>query len=182
MEFNNLSEEEKGYLFGMFEGDGYKIHDKKSRHYQIEFYLNSEKDKEIIKFIVEILKKIKLKPNLYQDKRCNCKRIRVYCKELFGFLEKKISLSDKTKEFNLGFVSGLIDSEGHVDKKKSYILIINTNKDILDKCEKFLREIEIGVSISKRKKSAKDKLESYRMYISVKFKNHSNLSIKTKRL
>ena len=57
MLLENLNEKEKGYLFGLFEGDGYKIHDKKSRYYQIEFYLNSKKDKKIIEFIVKILKK-----------------------------------------------------------------------------------------------------------------------------
>ena len=46
---SNLSDLEKGYLFGLFEGDGYKYHDKKQRHYQVEFYLNSIKDIEIIK-------------------------------------------------------------------------------------------------------------------------------------
>lgn len=182
MEFDNLNEKEKGYLFGMFEGDGYKIHDKKSRHYHIEFYLNSIKDKEIIDFIVSLLKKIKLNPNLYQDKRYNCKRIRVYSKELFEIISKNINLSDKLDDFKLGFVSGLIDSEGHVNKKKSYIMIVNTNEDILDKCKKFLEEIGIESSINKRLQSRKDKLDSYRMYVSVKFKRLKNLSIKTKRL
>ena len=100
----------------------------------------------------------------------------------FKAVEKAFSRFDKTKEFNLGFVSGLIDSEGHVNKKKSYILIVNTNKDILDKCKKFLGKIGIESSISKRLQSRKDKLDSYRMYVSVKFKRLKNLSIKTKRL
>ena len=182
MEFDNLSEKEKGYLFGMFEGDGYKIHDKKSRHYHVEFYLNSVKDKEIIKLIVNLLKKIKLNPNLYQDKRFHCKRIRVYSKQLFGIIGKNIDLSNKSYDFKLGFTSGLIDSEGYVHKVKAYIMVINTNKKLLEKCMKFLQESGIGVSISKRKKSAKDKLWSYRMYISVKFKRLKNLSVKTKKL
>jgi len=46
--FKNLKEEEKGYLLGFFEGEGYKYHDKKNRHYYVEFSLNSKKDKEII--------------------------------------------------------------------------------------------------------------------------------------
>ena len=109
MEIGNLTEKERGYLFGLFEGDGYKYHDKKGRHYHVEFYLNSEKDKEIIVLLVKILKKIGLNPNLYQDKRYNCKRIRVYSKELFNDLVRGSSLADKNKDFSIGFISGIIE-------------------------------------------------------------------------
>jgi len=86
------------------------------------------------------------------------------------------------KEFNLGFVSGLIDSEGYYNKEKSYIMVINTNLKVLHKCQNFLKKIKVESSISKRKPSKKDKLNSYRMYISVNFKKTPNLSIKTRRL
>lgn len=182
LNITNLSEKEKGYLFGLFEGDGYKIHDKKSRHYHVEFYLNSLKDKKIIIFLNKLLKKIGLKPNLYQDKRFNCKRVRVYSKNLFNIIKKDINLKKNSKSFNLGFVSGLIDSEGHVNKKKSYIMIINTNKKVLEGCEKFLKSIGLSSTVNKRVLSKKDKLTSYRMYISVNFKKSSHLSVKTLRL
>lgn len=173
-----LNRKEKGYLFGMFEGDGYKIYDKKSRHYHIEFYLNSEKDKKIINFIIDLLNKIGLKSNLYQDKRCKCMRIRVYCKELFNILSKNIDLKNKSKDFSIGFISGLIDSEGHYNKDKSYIMIINTNKDVLDNSKKFLNRIKINSSINERILYKKDRKKSYRMYISVNFKRLNHLSIK----
>lgn len=178
MKLNNLTEKQKGYLFGLFEGDGYKIYQKKSRHYNVEFYLNSIKDTKIIEFLVNLLKKINLNPNLYQDKRCNCKRIRVYSKELFYILNKNVPLNGETKEFKMGFVSGMIDSEGHVNEKKYYIMVVNTNKKILGKMRDFLASIKINSSVSKRKPSLKDKLVSYRMYISVNFKRLNHLSIK----
>ena len=176
MRIENLSEIEKGYLFGLFEGDGYKIHDKKSRHYHVEFYLNSIRDQRIIRYLVKLLKKIGLNPNEYKDKRYNCKRVRVYSKELFNLIKKDVSL--KNKDFNLGFVSGLIDAEGYVHKKKSYIMVINTNLKILKKCKSFLEVIGVSSSINQRKPSEKDKLPSYRMYISVNFKRLKHLSIK----
>ena len=144
----------------------------------MEFYLNSEKDKKIIEFVVRLLSKIGLKANLYQDKRYNCKRIRVYSKNLFNIIGKDIGLSKETKDFKLGYVSGMIDSEGHVNRKKSYIMIVNTNKRILDSCKHFLSSIGINSSISKRKPSEKDVLDSYRMYISVSFKRLNHLSVK----
>lgn len=182
LKLGNLSEKEKGYLFGLFEGDGYKIYEKKNRHYDVEWYLNSVKDKPIINFLVILLKKIGINYNLYQDKRYNCKRVRVYSKELFNWIDKDINIKDKSKEFNLGFISGLIDSEGYVNSKKDYIMVINTNKRVLEESQKFLKSVGINSSIMKRKRGIKDKLESYRMYLSVSFKNTANLSIKTKRL
>ncbi len=176
--WENLSEKEKGYLFGLFEGDGYKYHDKKSRHYHIEFYLNSVKDKLIIEFIDRLLRKIGLNPYLYKDKRYNCMKIRVYSKNLFKRIKKNISIETRNQDFNLGYISGLIDSEGYVNNKKFYILVINTNRDILKKSKNFLESINISSIISKRKTSSKDKLDSYRMYISVKFKKLNHLSIK----
>jgi len=178
--FEALSEKEKGYLFGMFEGDGYKIHDEKSRHYSIEFYLNSIKDQEIIEFVSNLLIKINTLPYLYQDKRYNCKRIRVYSKQLFGILNKNISIKDKNKEFCIGYCSGIIDSEGYVNYQKAYILIVNTKLEVLKNIKKFLKNEKIESSISKRKKYSKDKLPYYQMYISVKFKSIKHLSIKVR--
>lgn len=166
----------------MFEGDGYKLYEKKSRHYHVEFYLNSEKDKDVIDYIISIIEKMNLKPSSYQDKRYNCKRIRVYSKELFNLISKNIELNNKSKDFLIGFVSGLIDSEGHVNLEKDYIMIVSTNKKVLFDCKDFLNSIDIKSSISERKNYKKDKLKSYRMYVSVSFKNKPNLSIKTKRL
>jgi len=178
MKFEKLSEKEKGYLFGLFEGDGYKVYDKKSRHYHIEFYLNSVKDKMIISFIVKILRKIGLNPNLYKDKRYNCIRVRVYSKELFSIIHKDIKFNDKNRDFKIGFVSGMIDSEGYVNNKKRYIMIVNTNRKTLEKISQFLNSLGIGAKVNIQNISQKDKLPSYRMHISVTFKNTNNLSIK----
>ncbi len=173
-----LSPKEEGYLFGLFEGDGYKLYDKKSRHYQVEFYLNSINDTDIINNLIKLLKKIGLNPLQYQDKRKNCKRVRIYSKEIFNIINKKINLRDKDEEFKLGFVSGLIDSEGYVNNKKYYIMITNTNKKILKRCKEFLDSVGINSNISLRKPNIKDKVKSYRMYISVKFKRLNHISIK----
>lgn len=179
---NKLSEKEKGYLFGLFEGDGYKFHDKNGRRFMVDFYLNSKKDKEIIDQLLRLLYKLKLNPNLYQDKRYNCKRIRVHSKELFNLISKKISLNGKNFDFNLGYLSGMIDSEGYVNPKKSEISIINTNKECLEAIKSFLDSINITNSLNKRKPSLKDRKESYRLYISTSFKLFPHLSLKTKGL
>jgi len=173
-----LSEKERGYIFGLFEGDGYKYHDKKSRHYHVEFYLNSIRDRAIIMNLISLLKKAGLNPSEYLDKRYNCKRIRVYNKEFFEIISKKLDISACSNEFNMGYVSGIIDSEGYVDSKRHYIVIVNTNRNMLYLCKDFLSKIGINSSINQRKKGIKDTLNAYRMYISVKFKRLNHISIK----
>lgn len=177
-----LTEKEKGYLFGLFEGDGYKNHEIKNRRYRVDFYLNSIGDIKIIDFLIYLLRKLQLNVQIYQDKRYNCKRIGVYSKQLFNILHKNIKLKDKSEEFNIGYISGFIDSEGYVHKKKSYIMVVNTNKQVLENCKGFLKFIGISSSISKRNPSPKEIMDSYRMYISVNFKRLNHLSLKVGKL
>lgn len=178
IQLDELTTKEKGYLFGLFFGDGYKYFDRKSRHYVVEFYLNSIKDNKIIKFVCFLLRKISLNPFLMKDKRFNCIRIKINSREFFEFIDKKINLNKKNKDFNIGFLSGLIDSEGYCNNEKSCIEVVSTNEKILRDCKKFLDLIGIGSSLNKRKPSNKDKKESYRILISVKFKRLNHLSIK----
>jgi len=182
MKIKNLDEKELGYMFGLFEGDGYKYHDKKCRRYQVEFYLNSIKDKGIVNYLINLLEKIELNPNKYLDKRYNCIRVRVYSKELFEILKKNVALENRNKKFKLGFISGMIDSEGHVNKEKLYIMIVSTDKKTLEKCSEILSNMGLSSNVSKRTLSKKDKKFSYRIYVPVSFKNKAHLSIKTKRL
>lgn len=177
-----ISEKEEGYLSGLFEGDGYKYYDKKGRHYQTEFYLNSEKDKEIIAFLLEILNKLNLNPQKYFDKRFACLRTRINSKELFNNLNKNKILDMENEDFCIGYLSGLIDSDGYVNSKKYSLNIINTNKNILENCQKFLKKKEIESTIKIRKPSKKDKQKSYILHISVNFKRLPHISIKVKKL
>jgi len=97
-------------------------------------------------------------------------------------LKKNISLDFKNKQFNIRYVACLIDSEGYANKEEFSLVIINTNKVVLENIPNFLSLIKINSSLSRRNFSARDKLVSYRLNLSVKFKNLSNLSIKVKRL
>ena len=169
------TKKELGYLVGLFAGDGYSIHDKNSRHYTVEFFLNSLRDIDIQTFLLKILSSMNLFPNITKDKRFNCNRIRVYSKLFFNLIVKKFVYS---RDFKLGFVSGLIDSDGYYNKKKSHIEIVNTNKKLLLKAKRFLTSLRIDSTVRKRVKSRKDRLISYRLYISIKFIRLKNVSIK----
>jgi len=114
-----------GYLLGLFAGDGYAYHDKRYRHYTIEFYLHSERNKEIQNFLITILNKLGLSCFVMKDKRYRCNRIKVYSRTLLEYLNSEHK--DMTTDVNIGFISGLIDSEGYVNFKKSSISITNTD-------------------------------------------------------
>ncbi|UCD20522.1 MAG: LAGLIDADG family homing endonuclease [archaeon] len=173
------SKKEKGYIFGLFAGDGYSYHNKKDRHYTVEFYLNSIRDKDIEKYLVSILKKRGFIVHLSKDKRFNCKRIRVHSKEFFQ--EIKDNCCIVTKDYKLGFVSGLIDAEGYVSSKKSMITVTNTNKRLLLKLKRFLKEFGVNSSIKKKKKGWKEKLDQYILHVSIKFKSLNHVSKKAGR-
>lgn len=182
MTFNRISLSkltgmEIGYLIGLFVGDGYSYYDKKHRHYTVEFHLHSERNKTIQKFLIKILKKLGLRVFIMKDKRYNCNRVRVYSKMLFESLN--LGLLDKDDiNMGLGFVSGLIDSEGYVNHKKSFVNIVNTNKEMLNLAKNILKKLNIESKIHERGKSKKDKKKSYILYIPYKIKDIDTNSIK----
>jgi len=176
MNIKNISDLEKGYLLGLLAGDGYLFYDKKSRHYHIEFYLNSIKDSSIKKLICEIIEKLELTVQLYQDKRFNCVRIRTYSKELYELIKK--NNFRETNSFKIGFISGFIDSDGYYNKKKSTLVIINTNLNKLKKAESYLNSLSISCSLKEKFKSKTYRQQPYNLFISVKFKSLNHLSQK----
>ena len=178
MNIEKLSKREMGYLKGLFIGDGYKYHDKKNRKYYVEFYLNSINDKEIIRFLILILKKAGLNIHYYKDKRFNCIRLRIVNKEFFELFDKNVKNLRLNKEGIIGFISGIIDAEGYVNKEKNFIEVVNTNLELIKFLNKELKFLGINSSIGKKFKSKKDKLPSYNLYISVNFKSIEHISIK----
>ncbi|MBI4173900.1 MAG: LAGLIDADG family homing endonuclease, partial [Candidatus Aenigmarchaeota archaeon] len=126
MQLSKLNDKQRGYIKGLFEGDGYSYHDKKQRHYTVEFYLNSLRDGDIKEFLLYLLKKIDLTPHVYKDKRFNCHRIRVRSKGFAGFIEDT-STEETSAGFKIGFVSGLLDAEGYVNLNKGTIVLFNTD-------------------------------------------------------
>jgi hypothetical protein len=90
IEVGNLSEKEKGYLVGLFLGDGYANYNKNDRHYNTEFFLNSIRDKDIQEFLISILTKMNLFAQIYKDSRYNVNKIRVSSRMFFEFLQNEI--------------------------------------------------------------------------------------------
>jgi len=175
IKMGKLTKMEKDYLFGIFIGDGYKNYDKKQRHYTIEFYLHSERDLDIQKYLIYILQKIGLCVFVMKDKRFKCSRIKTHSKQLFRLLDE---FNVTNADLGLGFIAGLVDAEGHVDHQKSFINVVNTDKSLLGVAAFILKDINIETKIRQRVKSRKDRKNSYILSIPYKIKDIRTNSIK----
>ena len=171
-----LTEKEKGYILGIYKGDGYIHHDKKYRHYTIEFYLDSIRNKMIQNYLISVLIKLGLKPSIRKDKRFNCNKIRIRSKILYEHIvSEKYHNND---DFKIGFISGLFDAEGYADFKRSSTNIVNTDFELVDRCKKYLSHLGINSTLKTRKKSKKDKKISYILHISQQVKALNSNSVK----
>ncbi|MEM5773114.1 MAG: LAGLIDADG family homing endonuclease [Candidatus Aenigmatarchaeota archaeon] len=156
------------------------FYDRKTRHFNVEFYLHSERDLDVQNYLIFLLKKLGLNPILFKDKRFKCNRIRVNSKKFYNFLLKRCKKEIHNKEYEIGFISGLIDSEG--DVRNSSIRIKNTNKQLMNKVRKFLSNIGLYANISCFKWRKKRWSNIYSISIPIKFINIDNNSIKIKRI
>jgi hypothetical protein len=177
IQFDKITKMEMGYLIGLFMGDGYRVHDKKYRHYTIEFYLHRKRNEMIQKYLIEILKRLGLNVCIQRDKRYLCNRVKIYSKEMMGSLNLD-AVNKGEPEIDTGFVSGMIDAEGYVNHKKSSVSIVNTDKKTLEICKEILKRLGINSTIKQRVKARKDKKRSYILYISYKIKDINTNSLK----
>lgn len=177
---NDISEKEFGYIYGFYCGDGYAYHDKKSRHRYVEFFVDS-KDTDILTNVKGILERKGHTVFLHKDSRFNCIRIRVNSTGFFNEINEIEKRFPTSPSFRKGFIEGMIDSDGYVNPKNSFIEIVNTNRELMKMIIVSLEVIGLSTKIRDRIASRKDKKKSYRIYVPMKFKCFNTLSMKIKR-
>ncbi len=170
IKIDNRSEKEKGYLTGLFIGDGYRNYNKKDRHYNVEFYLNSSKDLDIQQYLIALLKKAKVYNSVFKDPRCNVNKIRASSKSLFYFFEGEWSLFREekvsNKEWELGVVSGFIDAEGYVGKGS--IFIAQKDRFTIFKIKKICENLRVCCTVKRKPNTPQGFI--YRGAVSTRFK------------
>ena len=185
IEAGNITEKEKGYLVGLFLGDGYALHSKKDRHYNTEFYLNSIKDLDIQEYLIGLLKKVNIVPQIAKDPRYNVNRIRASSKMFFQFMQKEIAefeakgVSQIEILFLLGFISGVIDSEGWVSRSHGTILITQKDDWLIRQVELICKRLNVGCTSKQRDNTSHNKI--WRTYVSTSFKYLTHVSQKVRR-
>jgi len=170
IKIDNLSEKEKGYLTGLFIGDGYSNYNKKDRHYNVEFYLHSSKDLDIQQYLIILLKKARVYSSVFKDTRYSVNRIRVSSKNFFYFFEREWGLFKKkgisNKQWSLGVVSGFIDAEGYVGRGS--ISIAQKDKFTIFQIKKICENLRVCCTVKRKPNTPQGFI--YRGAVSTRFK------------
>jgi len=123
-----LSELEKGYIMGLFLGDGDINRGRKTPRYIVRFSLDAKRDQDISAKLHQIFQKGRKKISIFP--RDTTSIVKVCSKELVDYIQtcveykrgrenriKKLRIrKDWTTEFQYGILAGIIDSDGHVHK------------------------------------------------------------------
>jgi len=165
LKLDALSEEERGYLVGMFVGDGTHIIRMDQGIYITKFSLDKERDKDIAKYLQGLF--VKADKRIRQLIERNSITLRLFSKKFVEFLAKYVRRTEQintrrkkkllvnyekwSKAFKLGFISGLIDSDGHVyfDSKRGKrfgVLIRTADNDLRDQIISVLRDLDIATT------------------------------------
>lgn len=117
-----LSDDERGYIIGLFLGDGSFNRGHKERRFFVRFALDARRDKDIALRLAQIFEKAKKKisfiswENNIIAKTCS-KDLVAYIESFIQYKQGEKMLLDSKKwsgQFKYGFLAGIIDSDGHV--------------------------------------------------------------------
>ena len=181
-----VSKKDIGYLIGFFIGDGYSNYNKKNRHYNVEFYFNSIRDKGPIVKIKQILFDMDIHFSSRKDKRFNCLKIRVSSKEFMNFVETEKRrivemryVGSINEDYGIGVISGFIDSEGYVNNGE--ILLTQKDKRTLLAIKSLCDHLSIETRKFFSNKNYRGSGVIWRMRISTKLKYKAHNSYKIQR-
>jgi len=160
-----LSEKERGYLVGMFVGDGTHIIKMDKGTYLTKFSLDKTRDNDIEEYMQVLFAKASKRMGRLVER--NSITLKIFSKEFIEFLSKYVRRIERNGTrrkrkmlvnhekwscaFKLGFISGLIDSDGYVyfDQKggKRFGALIRTaDNDLRDQIISLLRSLSIATT------------------------------------
>ncbi len=165
LNLNALTMKEKGYIIGMFVGDGNILWRRGKGQYGIKITLDNDRDQDIAYYLHLLFTKAGKKSTIRTEG--NSLSFRVFSKKLVGFLSKHVKIVKQASsqrniktiigckswgsEFKLGFISGLLDSDGymfHSKKGKHYGAMIKTSSFALkEQIQEIFSELQISVKI-----------------------------------
>jgi len=145
--FMLLNKEEIGYLLGFFVGDGNIFISKKLGVYRVRFF-TFIKEKKIQSKLKKILDKILTNVRCYQEQD-NTFVLEFHSKD---FINKILKIADKnglkkkiSKNSERGFIEGLIDSDGYV--QRNYCEITTANPKLKNNLKKILKDFGVKCNI-----------------------------------
>jgi len=174
-----LNECEKGYIIGLFLGDGSLNSGRKTPRYIVRFALDVKRDQDIATRLAHIFQKAYKKVSTFPAE--NTLIVKVCSKELVKFIQtyvgykkdrnnqkekKLLAGKDWSFEFQYGLLAGIIDSDGHVHQHlgtEIKTVLPSTFQAILN----ILNNLGIAAKTKRRKatKNSYSKKNSYTIYI-----------------
>lgn len=139
----SFSEEDLGEFIGIFAGDGCFYYDKKEYKYTLTFstgFSDKRYNECILNFFTRIFNK---KPMVISRSKENVFIIKYYSKEIFKLIKTYLiwhgfktysvhlrSITDYPKDFYIGFLRGLFDTDGSFYKPKSRLSYGTVSKEL----------------------------------------------------
>src|SRR4030042_224184 len=156
--------EKIGEFIGIFAGDGSFFFDKKRCHYSIRIYTGLY-EKEYRKYLKKFLKKFFGKASrTYQDNKLNVVTNEYYSKIIYEFILEYLAWNkNKTKtirlknirkhsrEFLIGFIRGLLDTDGGIYKPKKKVAFGTASKKLAFQIKEILEILGIKPGFYKYK-------------------------------
>jgi DNA-binding transcriptional regulator WhiA len=188
-----LSECERGYVIGLFLGDGSFNKGRKEPRFFVRFALDSKRDRDIALRLVQILEKAGKKVSIFPSE--NTLIVKICSKELVIYIqnfiryeqgEKRLILNKNwLSDFRYGVVAGIIDSNGHVHRHLG-TEIKTVSKEVSKSVLKMFNDLGMVVSTRMREatRNSYSKKPRYVIYIpSSEIKRHRDniLSVKIAR-
>lgn len=148
------NEEVKGELCGIFAGDG-NFYKKETQQYRIRFYFNfyEEYHEVLADFLEDVLER---RPRIYKYPNQGRVELDYSSKKFYNFLKENLEWKkDKTeniclknpknlsKDFKKGFARGLLDTDGHREKKFRRFIYGTISRDLRNNFSSLVRELDI---------------------------------------
>lgn len=160
LNLKRLEESDKGYVIGLFLGDGSFNKGHKQPRFFVRFALDAKRDNDISHFLVSLFEKAGKKVSLFTQG--SVLTVKVSSKELVEYLQKHIEYYKKTREktlkhaaippsldFKYGLLAGMIDSDGHVHEHLGTEIKTVSTK-IFKNIRAILEELEISAKTKLR--------------------------------
>ena|SRR3989338_6039388 len=168
IDFDKITEREKGYLCGFYVGDGNIFIYPKQWIYRLRFhtYVN---EIHIQNNLVKICSK--LCNNIRRYKAKNTVVIEIHSKDLLAAIDEHVTKNGLRNlrapiSFRKGFIEGMIDSDGYVQRK--YAEITTLNKKLKSNLISVLRTLHTPYNV-RQFKSHLSKNQGYRIGFSLKY-------------
>lgn len=170
------NEEVVGEICGVFAGDGNFYYEENNYKYRVKFTLNLNQDywKKLAKFLEENLQK---KPHINHQENYNRTNLRYESKPLVTLLKEHltweenktdtIKLKDKkySKEFKVGFLRGLLDTDGYKDTTRKRYCFSTVNTELGKNISELLGDLDIPHELKTYRDTRENYQDMNRVYI-----------------